>query len=196
VEVTHLQIYDVLLIKPEIHRDHRGYVFESYQGRHYSEIGLTAPFVQDVHSHSTFGVIRGLHAQPGMGKLVRVVHGAIFDVAVDIRPSSPTFSKWVGEVLTSKNHHQLWIPDGFAHGLMALTPTADVSYKMTKFYSPTEEIKIRWDDEDIGVEWVNWARTGPMYEIYDRSFSPIVSSVDATSPTLSTTLQKLKASFP
>jgi dTDP-4-dehydrorhamnose 3,5-epimerase len=150
-------IPDVILFEPQVFGDDRGFFFESFNERVFFEaVGETYQFVQDNHSRSSRGVLRGLHYQlppNAQGKLVRVVAGEVFDVAVDIRKGSPTFGRWVGELLSETNKRQLWIPPGFAHGFITLSDTADFVYKITSFYAPNFERSIRWDDPDIGIEW-------------------------------------------
>ncbi|MES3709717.1 dTDP-4-dehydrorhamnose 3,5-epimerase [Pseudomonas putida] len=152
-----LAIPDVFLITPNIFGDDRGFFYESFNARVFSEVtGLQPDFVQDNHSRSTKGVLRGLHYQlapHAQGKLVRVVQGEVFDVAVDIRRSSPTFGKWVGAVLSAENKQQLWIPAGFAHGFVTLSETAEFLYKTTDFYSAQSERCIAWDDSQIAIDW-------------------------------------------
>ena len=148
-------IPDVILIKPEIFGDSRGYLLETYQARKFSEAGIDEIFVQDNHSGSQKGTLRGLHyqIQHPQGKLIKVVVGEIFDVAVDIRQKSTTFGKWVGASLSSENRHQLWVPPGFAHGFYVISEWAEVFYKTTDFYAPEHERSICWHDPTIGVEW-------------------------------------------
>jgi len=148
-------IPDVVLIRPRVFGDPRGYFFESWQARAFAAAGLDFTFVQDNHSHSELHVLRGLHYQlpQPQGKLVRVARGSVFDVAVDIRRSSPTFGRWVGVTLSDENHHMLWVPPGFAHGYLTLSDTADFLYRCTDFYAPIHEHSIRWDDPEIGVKW-------------------------------------------
>jgi dTDP-4-dehydrorhamnose 3,5-epimerase len=157
MEFERLAIPEVILLKPKVFGDERGFFMESWNQEAFDRIvGEPVKFVQDNHSRSTKGVLRGLHYQlPPMaqGKLVRVTQGEVFDVAVDIRRSSPTFGKWVGATLSGENHHQLWIPPGFAHGFLTLSDTADFLYKTTAFYSKELERGIRWDDPDIAVDW-------------------------------------------
>lgn len=152
-----LAIPDVILIEPRVFGDDRGFFFESYNRQAFREAtGIDPDFVQDNHSRSTQGVLRGLHYQlppKAQGKLVRVVAGEVFDVAVDIRKGSPTFGRWVGEVLSAENKRQMWIPPGFAHGFLALSETAEFLYKTTDYYSPAHERCIRWDDPAIGIDW-------------------------------------------
>lgn len=149
-------IPDVLIIEPEVFGDARGFFFESFNQQAFNQAtGLDVNFVQDNHSRSAKGVLRGLHyqIQQPQGKLVRVVHGAVFDVAVDIRKGSPTFGKWVGVELTEDNHRQLWIPPGFAHGFLVLSESADFLYKTTDYYAPKYERCIAWNDPTIGIQW-------------------------------------------
>ena len=149
-------IPEIVLLEPTVFGDDRGFFLESYNQRTFAELtGTDVSFVQDNHSRSARHVLRGLHYQieKAQGKLIRVVSGRIFDVAVDIRRSSPTFGRWVGYELSAENHRQLWIPAGFAHGFMALSDTADVLYKATDFYAPEHERCIIWNDPDIGITW-------------------------------------------
>ena len=155
VERTPLQ--DVLLIKPRVHGDARGYFLESFNQREFSAAtGCDSQFVQDNQSRSMCGVLRGLHYQVGVraqGKLVRVLSGEIFDVVVDLRRGSPRFGRWTAVTLSATEHTQLWIPEGFAHGFLVLSESADVLYKTTNYYSPEDERSIRYDDPSIGIEW-------------------------------------------
>lgn len=147
---------DVLIIEPKVLQDSRGFFFESFNAREFEQAtGLQREFVQDNHSRSVLNVLRGLHYQTRhpQGKLVRVVAGEVFDVAVDIRKQSPTFGKWVGVSLSAENRRQLWVPEGFAHGFMVTSEFADVLYKMTDFYDQLHECAIAWDDPDIGIAW-------------------------------------------
>ncbi|WP_029215613.1 dTDP-4-dehydrorhamnose 3,5-epimerase [Kallotenue papyrolyticum] len=162
----------VLLLEPVVHRDERGFFFESYSARALAEHGITTTFVQDNHSRSVRGTIRGLHYQVGAGqvKLVRVLSGAIFDVAVDIRWGSPTFGKWFGQILSADNFLQMYIPVGFAHGFCVLSETADVAYKCSSFYAPQDERGLLWNDPAIGIAW--------------PTFEPILSERDRRHPTL------------
>lgn len=152
-----LAIPDVFLFTPKVFGDERGFFYESFNANVFSEvIGHLPNFVQDNHSRSVKGVLRGLHYQlppHAQGKLVRVVQGEVFDVAVDIRRSSPTYGKWVGAILSADNKNQLWIPPGFAHGFITLSETAEFLYKTTDFYSTKSERCIAWNDAEIGVEW-------------------------------------------
>jgi dTDP-4-dehydrorhamnose 3,5-epimerase len=156
MKATPTAIPDVLLIEPKVFGDARGFFFESFNQKAFHEAtGLDLTFVQDNHSRSSKGVLRGLHyqLQQPQGKLVRVVRGAVFDVAVDIRKGSPTFGRWVGAELTEDNQRQLWVPPGLAHGFLVLSDSADFLYKTTDYYAPQHERCIAWDDPDIGIEW-------------------------------------------
>jgi dTDP-4-dehydrorhamnose 3,5-epimerase len=155
MKVTPTRIKDVLLIEPQVKGDARGFFMETYHQQKYAEQGLGMTFVQDNHSGSVQGTLRGLHYQirQTQGKLVRVAVGEIFDVAVDIRKSSPTFGQWVGENLSAENKHQLWVPGGFAHGFYVISEWTEVLYKATDFYAREWERTIRWDDPQIGIVW-------------------------------------------
>ena len=157
MKVTDTRIPEVKIIEPQVFEDERGFFFESFNQQRFEEaIGYSVTFVQDNHSKSTKGVLRGLHYQlppKAQGKLVRVVRGEVFDVAVDIRQSSPTFGKWVGEILSAANKKQLWIPEGSAHGFVTLSEIAECHYKVTDYYFPNYERIIMWDDPDIQIDW-------------------------------------------
>jgi dTDP-4-dehydrorhamnose 3,5-epimerase len=149
-------IPDVLIIEPKVFGDERGFFYESFNARTFAEqTGITAQFVQDNHSKSVKGVLRGLHyqIQQAQGKLVRVVAGEVFDVAVDIRKHSPTFGKWVGVLLSAENKRQMWIPQGFAHGFLVTSESAEFLYKTTDYYAPEFERSIIWNDPAIGIQW-------------------------------------------
>jgi dTDP-4-dehydrorhamnose 3,5-epimerase len=149
-------IADVLLIEPRVFGDARGFFYESFNARAFAQAtGVDLSFVQDNHSKSARGVLRGLHyqSQRAQGKLVRVVSGEVFDVAVDIRPQSPTYGKWIGEMLSAGNHRQLWIPPGLAHGFLVLSDTAEFLYKTTDYYAPEFERCLSWDDPALNIEW-------------------------------------------
>ena len=151
-----LTIPDVVLLEPKLFGDNRGFFFESFHQQRFNEaIGRTLSFVQDNHSKSAKGVLRGLHyqIQHPQGKLVRVVSGAVFDVAVDIRKSSPTFGKWVGEVLSGENKKQMWVPAGFAHGFIVLSESAEFLYKTTDYWYPEFERSIAWNDPTLNINW-------------------------------------------
>jgi dTDP-4-dehydrorhamnose 3,5-epimerase len=155
-QVSPTHIPDVLIIEPKVFGDSRGFFFESFNAKNFaSATGLSVSFVQDNYSRSAKGVLRGLHYQveQTQGKLVQVSQGAVFDVAVDIRKSSPTFGQWVGCELSDANHRQLWIPPGFAHGFMVLSESADFLYKTTDYYAPQHERCIAWNDPSIGIVW-------------------------------------------
>ncbi len=157
MKATPLAIADVILLEPRVFEDERGFFFESFNQQAFERAcGHAQIFVQDNHSRSSRGVLRGLHYQlppKAQGKLVRVVYGQVFDVAVDIRRGSPTYGNWVGERLSAENKRQLWIPEGFAHGFLTLSDAAEVIYKTTEFYAPELERCIRWDDPVIGIKW-------------------------------------------
>jgi len=168
-----LAIPDVVLIKPKVFGDDRGFFFESFNKASFQKAtGISADFVQDNHSQSCRGVLRGMHFQRpphAQGKLVRVVSGEVFDVAVDIRPESPSFGMWVGEYLSSENKHQLWIPEGFAHGFLVLSELAEFVYKTTDYYAPESEGAFVWNDPVVGIQW-------PVVG------NPVLSGKDANSP--------------
>lgn len=170
VHDTHLK--GVRLIVPRVFEDERGFFLETFNAGVFEECGLPVNFVQDNHSRSSRGVLRGLHYQfpTWQGKLVRVVNGEIFDVAVDIRPESPTFGQWYGVNLSGENKQQLYIPPGYAHGFCVLSDTVDVTYKCTSLYVPSEDAGVRWDDPDIGIDW-------PISD-------PLVSEKDRNAPLL------------
>jgi dTDP-4-dehydrorhamnose 3,5-epimerase len=156
VQVVRTAIPEVLIIEPIVFADARGYFFESFNKRAFARfVGFELDFVQDNHSRSSKGVLRGLHyqIQQPQGKLVRVVRGSVFDVAVDVRRSSPTFGRWVGTELSEDNHRQMWVPPGFAHGFLVTSDSADYLYKTTDYYSPDCECCIAWDDPAIGIRW-------------------------------------------
>ncbi|MEX0958158.1 MAG: dTDP-4-dehydrorhamnose 3,5-epimerase [Burkholderiales bacterium] len=156
MRVVPARIPDVLLLEPEVHRDERGYLFEAFNRRTLLEAaGLDFDFVQENESRSAQNVLRGLHYQIGrpQGKLVRAVSGRIFDVAVDLRRSSPTFGQWAGTLLSGEEHRMVWIPPGFAHGFLVVSGPADVLYKATDYYAPDCQRTLRWDDPDLGIEW-------------------------------------------
>jgi dTDP-4-dehydrorhamnose 3,5-epimerase len=155
VKFTSLALPEVILVEPDVHRDARGFFVETYHLEKYRAGGIPGPFVQDNHSRSVQGTLRGLHAQRRrpQGKLVRAVDGEMFDVAVDTRRGSPTFGRWVGVRLSGENFHQLYVPPGFAHGFCVLSPVVNVEYKCTDFYEPADEIGLAWDDPDVGIEW-------------------------------------------
>lgn len=170
------QVSDVLIIEPRVFEDNRGFFYESYNERAFAEkAGIATHFVQDNHSRSTQNVLRGLHyqIQQPQGKLVRAVVGAVFDVAVDLRKSSPTFGQWVGTLLSAENKRQLWIPVGFAHGFYVVSEVAEVLYKATDYYAPQHERCVHWNDPDLAIAW---SLTG----------EPIVSAKDQAGLSLKT----------
>jgi dTDP-4-dehydrorhamnose 3,5-epimerase len=176
VDVTPSQrIPDLLFIQPKVHLDRRGFFLEGWHRERLAALGLPACFVQQNHSHSVKGVLRGLHYQLDnpQGKLVRVVAGEVFDVAVDLRRSSPTFGGWDIATLSSENHCQLWIPPGFAHGFYVMSDTADVLYECTEYYLPDADRALRWNDPGLGIPW-------PLI----NGCPPILSSKDAAAPGL------------
>jgi dTDP-4-dehydrorhamnose 3,5-epimerase len=155
VKIIPTDLPGVLLIEPDVYKDGRGYFFESYHLKKYTEAGISAVFIQDNQSKSARGTLRGLHAQLArpQGKLVRAVFGDVFDVVVDIRRGSPTYKRWVGFNLSADNFRQCWVPPGFAHGFCVLSDTAEVEYKVTDFYDPSSELRLLWDDPDLGIQW-------------------------------------------
>ncbi|MDH3975333.1 MAG: dTDP-4-dehydrorhamnose 3,5-epimerase [Deltaproteobacteria bacterium] len=155
MKVKELEIPGILLIEPTVHSDERGFFIETYHAGRYADFGIPDKFVQDNHSRSLKGTLRGLHYQLSspQGKLVRVTSGEVFDVAVDIRKGSPYFGKWVGVILSAENKHQLYIPEGFAHGFCVTSDSAEFQYKCTDYYAPAEERGIIWSDPDIGIDW-------------------------------------------
>jgi len=176
MEVTHTAIEGVLILEPKVYGDERGFFMESFNQKAFNQaVGDEVTFVQDNHSRSSQGVLRGLHYQlpPHMqGKLVRVTQGAVFDVAVDIRRSSPTFGRWVGAELSGQNHRQLWLPPGMAHGFLVTSENADFLYKTTDYYAPQSEGCIRWNDPAIRIAWPALSQL------------PTVSAKDAAAPRL------------
>ena len=156
MNVVKTRLNDCVIIEPKVFGDHRGFFLETFQDERYAEqAAITLPFVQDNHSRSGKGVLRGLHFQitKPQGKLVRVVRGEVFDVAVDLRPESSTFGQWEGVLLSEDNQRQFWVPPGFAHGFVVTSETADFEYKCTDYYDPTDEGAIAWDDKDLAIAW-------------------------------------------
>jgi dTDP-4-dehydrorhamnose 3,5-epimerase len=175
IQVTATKLPEVKIIEPKVFGDARGYFYESFNGREFSEqVGVDVQFVQDNHSRSAKGVLRGLHYQieHAQGKLVRVVEGEVFDIAVDIRKSSPNFGNWVGVHLSEANHRQLWVPPGFAHGFVVVSESAQFLYKTTDYWYPEHERSIVWNDPEIGIEW-------PI------DFEPLLAAKDAAGKRLS-----------
>lgn len=155
MKVIPTAIPDVVVIEPQVFGDERGFFMETFRASIMDELTGGKPFVQDNHSKSVQGILRGLHyqVQHTQGKLVRVVSGEVFDVAVDLRKSSPTYGKWVGEVLSAENKKQLWVPEGFAHGFYVMSETAEFVYKCTDYYAPEYDRSLVWNDEEVGIEW-------------------------------------------
>lgn len=176
MQATRTDIPEVIILEPKVFGDDRGFFLESFNARTFETLtGQKRDFVQDNHSKSVKNVLRGLHYQirQPQGKLVRVVQGEVFDVAVDLRKASPTFGKWVGVVLSAENKKQLWVPEGFAHGFLVLSETAEFVYKTTDFYAPEYERSLLWNDPAIGIQW-------PL------DADPILAAKDAAAPTLET----------
>jgi len=155
LNVQSTKLPGVLILEPTVHRDERGFFLETYQAERYKACGIDANFVQDNHSCSPRGVLRGMHAQRKhpQGKLVRVVCGEVFDVAVDINPASDSFGQWVGVHLTEENQHQMWIPPSYAHGFVVLSDVADFEYKCTDYYYPEDEYGLVWNDPQVAIDW-------------------------------------------
>jgi dTDP-4-dehydrorhamnose 3,5-epimerase len=174
VNIAETDLPGVKLLTPRVFGDERGFFLESWNAKVFAEAGLDVPFVQDNHSRSAKGVLRGLHYQLSnpQGKLVRVTSGAVFDVAVDIRRSSPAFGRWTGHVLSADNKAMLWIPPGFAHGFLVLSDSADFLYKCTTLYDPPSDRSLAWDDPDIGIIW-------PL-----EGMTPQLSAKDSAAPRL------------
>ncbi|MEM8962927.1 MAG: dTDP-4-dehydrorhamnose 3,5-epimerase [Acidobacteriota bacterium] len=182
MEFRSTEIAEVIEVIPTVYGDHRGFFLETWHAERYAENGIALPFVQDNHSKSSPGILRGLHAQLArpQGKLVRCLEGAIFDVAADVRRGSPTFGQWVGRTLSAENHHQLWVPPGFVHGFCVLGDApAQVAYKCTDLYDQADEYGVRWDDPDLGIEW-------PIDD-------PTLSAKDAAAPLLAEHGERLPA---
>ena len=179
MKVTELALPGVKLIEPDVHGDERGFFVETFQNQRYKEVaGIALPFLQDNHSRSRRGVLRGMHVQSKFpqGKLVRVSRGEVFDVAADIDPKSPTFKRWVGVTLSDSNHHQLWIPPGYVHGFLVLSEVADFEYKCTEYFHAASDIGVIWNDPDLGIEW-------PLD-------NPTLSAKDQTLPTVAELMRR------
>jgi dTDP-4-dehydrorhamnose 3,5-epimerase len=172
MKVTPTELPEVLLIEPRVHGDARGFFYESFQAERYEDAGVKGPFVQDNHSRSVRGTLRGLHFQEpnAQGKLVQVLRGTVFDVAVDVRRGSPRFGQWVGVELSDAVPRQLWIPAGFAHGFCVLSESADFFYKCTALYAPEAERSVAWDDPRIGIRW---PLAAPLLSAKDRQAPPL-----------------------
>jgi dTDP-4-dehydrorhamnose 3,5-epimerase len=179
VRASPTELADVILIEPDVHKDSRGFFLETYHADKYRALGIDQPFVQDNHSRSVQGTVRGLHLQVRrpQAKLIRVVVGEIYDVAVDVRRGSPTFGRWVGVTLSAASFAQLYVPGGFAHGFSVISPVAEIEYKCTDLYDPADEIGIAWNDPALGIAW--------------RFDAPILSERDRRHPTLSEVIDRL-----
>ena len=155
MQVVETSLPEVKILEPRVHGDARGFFLESWNSRTFADLGLTLEFVQDNHSHSGHGILRGIHYQllHPQGKLVRVTRGIVFDVAVDLRRSSPNYGRWVGVELSDHNHRMLWVPPGFGHGFYVASHEADFIYKCTDFYYPQHERAVRWDDPELAIDW-------------------------------------------
>ena len=175
MRIVNTSLPGVVCISPTVFEDERGFFMETWHSRQFAENGIDANFVQDNASRSAKGTLRGIHYQieQAQGKLIRVVDGEIFDVAVDLRKSSSTYGKWVGELLSAENKRQLWIPPGFGHGFLVLSDVAEVNYKCTDYYAREHERSVRWDDPDIAIDW-------PLSD----GATPILSAKDAAAPCL------------
>ncbi len=167
---------EVIVIEPRVFGDARGFFLETWNARAFAQAGIDAAFVQDNHSRSAAGVLRGLHYQlhQTQGKLVRVVQGAVFDVAVDVRRGSPSFGRWVGEELNEANARMMWVPPGFAHGFLVLSDHADFLYKCTDFYAPEHERTLAWNDPSVGIEWP-LGGTAPTVSAKDTAGAPLAA---------------------
>jgi len=170
MDVEKTSIPEVLILRPKVFGDARGFFVETWNRRTFAAAGLDVTFVQDNHSRSARGTLRGLHYQvkQTQGKLVRAAVGRVFDVAVDLRRSSPTFGRWVGVTLSDTGHEMLWVPPGFAHGFLVLSETADFQYKCTDYYAPEHERSIRWDDPELRIDWPLPDGTEPLLSLKDR----------------------------
>ena len=175
MEFVPTRLPDVIVMRPRVYEDSRGFFMDTWHRRLFEQEGIDATFVQDSHSGSVAGTIRGLHYQvkQAQGKLIRVVKGEAFDVAVDIRRSSPDFGQWAGEVLSAKNRKMIWIPPGFAHGFLVLSKTAEFEYKCTDYYAPEHERTLQWDDPNIGIDWPLLEQEEPILSNKDRLGLPL-----------------------
>ena len=171
MKFTATKIPDVVVIEPVVHGDERGFFMETWRKNTYKEGGIDASFVQDNHSRSSLGALRGLHYQVNkpQGKLVRVIQGEVFDVAVDLRKSSPTFGQWAGDILSADNRKLMWIPPGFAHGFLVLSEIAEFTYRCTDYYAPEHERTLAWNDSDIAIDWPLRDGREPLLSDKDRN---------------------------
>jgi len=178
------EIPEVILLEPTVYGDHRGFFMETWQRQAFAENGIDYDFVQDNHSKSSHGILRGLHyqIQQPQGKLVRVVEGTVFDVAVDMRQSSATFGQWVGYELSAENHHMLWVPPGFAHGFYVMSETAEFVYKCTDYYAPEHERSVLWNDADLAIDWHLVGNSDGATDDSSNDIAPILSEKDAEAP--------------
>jgi dTDP-4-dehydrorhamnose 3,5-epimerase len=166
-----------ILLQPDVHADSRGFFLETGRASVLAELGVTDTWVQDNHSRSAHGVLRGMHFQPGMAKLVRCARGAILDVVVDVRPGSPAYGRWEGFELDDRDHRQLYVPDGFGHGFCVLSETADVIYRCSAYWEPEREVGFRWDDPEVGIKWPD----GIEFELSPRDAgAPPLSRLEAS----------------
>jgi dTDP-4-dehydrorhamnose 3,5-epimerase len=175
MEFVPTRLPDVVLIKPKVFEDSRGYFMDTWHSELFETEGIDATFVQDSQSSSVLGTVRGLHYQirQPQGKVVRVVQGEVFDVVVDIRKSSPDFGQWASEMLSAENRKMLWIPPGFAHGFLVLSDTAELAYKCTDYYAPEHERTLKWDDPDIGIDWPLQQKEAPIISAKDLAGLPL-----------------------
>lgn len=175
MEFLPTRLPDVIVIRPEVFEDSRGFFTETWNRKDFEHAGIDADFVQDNYSSSVAGTVRGLHYQikQAQGKLVRVVKGEVFDVVVDVRKSSPDFGQWASEVLSAENRKQMWIPPGFAHGFLVLSDTAEFHYKCTEYYAPEHERTLQWNDSDIGIDWPLSEDEKPILSARDQAGLPL-----------------------
>lgn len=178
MKITETAIAEVLILEPQVHGDHRGFFMETWRNSIFEEHGIALQFVQDNHSSSARGILRGLHYQVNrpQGKLIRAIEGEIFDVAVDLRRGSPTFKKWVGVTLSADNKRQLWVPPGFAHGFYVISESAQIVYKCTEYYSAADDRSLRWNDQAIGIQWP-LAAEPPVLSDKDRN-APVLGDAE------------------
>ena len=181
MRVVPTELPGVLVVEPDVHRDGRGFFLETYHADRYLQHGIAGPFVQDNHSRSTAGTLRGLHLQLGrpQGKLIHVIEGEVFDVAVDVRRGSPTFGRWVSVVLSAENFKQCYVPPGFAHGFCVVSPIAQVEYKCTDLYDPATEIGICWNDPALAIRW---PIAQPLLSERDRHHRTLAAQTDYLPP--------------